>query len=480
MLYTKNDKFRLPNPKGIDKNISLEEYRTDWRRDYARLLHSPSFRRLQGKMQLFPCQENDFFRNRLTHSLEVAQIAKSITNKLNHTFKKQNKNYFIDSDLVEFAALAHDLGHPPFGHFGEEVLDKKMLEYGGFESNAQTLRILTKIEKKFLIKDSNVDIVTKNINKGKDIRLGLNLSMRTLASILKYDSEIPIKSLSRKKPQKGYYYTEREIVKTIKEKVTNDKQYSKDFKTIECQIMDFADDIAYSTYDLEDSLKAEFVKPIDLFCADESILKRVSKKVTLSLKMQVSLEDVRDRIYNLFSDILLASPPDENLKKQLDWKRSTYLAIEFANEQNNNHSKNSYYRTRFSSNLISKSINSISIDKINLKVPALTKVQFDIEKLIDVEILKNFIFELQILSPKVQIIAFRAKEIIETIFDVLSNKNGDSLLPYDFRELYKASVKKSDKMRIICDFIAGMTDRYAIEFYGRLTSENPQTIFKPF
>ena len=150
------------------------------------MIHSPSFRRLQGKSQLFPEQETDFFRNRLTHSLEVAQIAKSIAIKLNNDLENDGDSYRIEPDIVEFAALAHDLGHPPFGHFGEEVLDEKMIDCGGFEGNAQTLRLLTRLEKRWIIENT-----TFGIDKdGKDKRVGLDLTCRSIASILKYDCEI--------------------------------------------------------------------------------------------------------------------------------------------------------------------------------------------------------------------------------------------------------------------------------------------------
>lgn len=142
-LYGKNcTKRQIEKPKP-DNSKS----RSPYRRDYARLIHSPSFRRLQGKTQLYPGHESDFFRNRLTHSLEVAQIAKGIALRLNfeEPFLQANP---IDCDLVEFAALAHDLGHPPFGHNGERALDDCMKQWGGFEGNAQTLRILTVMEKK--------------------------------------------------------------------------------------------------------------------------------------------------------------------------------------------------------------------------------------------------------------------------------------------------------------------------------------------
>ena len=124
-LYTEADRQR--------EHVAPEKalYRNDFRRDYARLLHCPSFRRLQGKTQLFPGIESDFFRNRLTHSLEVAQVAKAIALRLNHEHD-YFQQYPIDLDLIETAALAHDLGHPPFGHTGEKALDDCMKEKGGF------------------------------------------------------------------------------------------------------------------------------------------------------------------------------------------------------------------------------------------------------------------------------------------------------------------------------------------------------------
>jgi len=140
-----------------------EPYRSNFRKDFARLVHSPCLRRLTGKTQLYPGHESDFFRNRLSHSLEVAQIAKSIAIKLNSTGVFPNGNSFdLNTDLIEFSALAHDIGHPPFGHQGEEALDQCMLDFGGFEGNAQTLRILSKLEKKFLV-DINQFAMTEKI-----------------------------------------------------------------------------------------------------------------------------------------------------------------------------------------------------------------------------------------------------------------------------------------------------------------------------
>ena len=182
-LYSAHDFDRETDDAG--KNVP---WRPPFVRDYGRVVHSPSFRRLQGKTQVFPGHESDFFRNRLTHSLEVAQIAEGIAARINYTepfFKEQP----IDARLCATASLMHDLGHPPFGHNGERALDDAMCRHGGFEGNAQTLRIVSRIEKK--IHDDNGN------------PYGLNLTFRTLAAVLKYDKIIPRSRRSATKLVKG-------------------------------------------------------------------------------------------------------------------------------------------------------------------------------------------------------------------------------------------------------------------------------------
>lgn len=253
-LYEKNDYDREREVPDKDN-----DYRGSFRRDLARLIHSPAFRRLQGKTQLFPSDENDFFRNRLTHSIEVAQIATGIALNLN---AQELKDDPLDVDLLHLAALAHDLGHPPFGHNGEKVLDNKMQKYGGFEGNAQTLRILARLEKKETIGFPTATVTAKSAEPigadESDQRLGLNLTYRSLASIMKYDRKMPETEEERKteadkkrvgfsrRPVKGYYNIESALVLKIKKAVA--PGYTGTFKTLECSIMDLADDIAYSTY----------------------------------------------------------------------------------------------------------------------------------------------------------------------------------------------------------------------------------------
>lgn len=258
---------------------SRQSYRSPFRRDYARLLHCPAFRRLQGKTQLFPGMESDFFRNRLTHSLEVAQIAKSITLRINRCFDYFKANP-IDTDLVETTSLAHDLGHPPFGHNGERALDDCMRDAGGFEGNAQTLRILARLEKKELHPEASDEESHR-----QDPRVGLNLTFRTLASVLKYDKCIPVRRNGETGVVKGYYASEQSLVEKIKKKVVDSgtAHLEHPFKTIECQVVDIADDIAYSTYDLEDALKGRFVSPMSMISAvnSQAIMDAIKQKTGL-------------------------------------------------------------------------------------------------------------------------------------------------------------------------------------------------------
>jgi dGTPase len=139
MMYSEGD-YERPVPTTDIENIN---WRPHFTRDYGRIVHSASFRRQQGKTQVFPGHESDFFRNRLTHSLEVAQIAEGIADRLNY-FYSENLPEPISGRLCAAAGLVHDIGHPPFGHNGERALDAKMKQYGGFEGNAQTLRILSR------------------------------------------------------------------------------------------------------------------------------------------------------------------------------------------------------------------------------------------------------------------------------------------------------------------------------------------------
>ena len=195
--------------------LGRDDGRDEFERDYARILYSSSFRRLQGKMQLLGIDSSHFHRNRLTHSLEVAQIARNIAKKLE----------LVNPVVTEAASLAHDIGNPPYGHKGETVLNELMDAYDGFEGNAQTFRVLRKLEKKHWSFE------------------GLNLTMRTLFAVVKYNQK-------RTSLVKKYLYDDDyDFLDTALRSCGICIQ-----KSIDAQIMDVADEIAYAAHDLEDAL----------------------------------------------------------------------------------------------------------------------------------------------------------------------------------------------------------------------------------
>jgi dGTPase len=225
------------------------EYRSAFQIDRDRIIHSSAFRRLQSKTQVFLSGEYDFYRTRLTHSIEVAQIGRSICGWLRQQSDMLDDECFIDPDLVESACLSHDLGHPPFGHAGERTLHRLMEPYGGFEGNAQTLRILTQTL----------------FSEG---RAGMNPTRALLDGVLKYKTLfMPSARIGK---TNHYLYDDQETWldfalggQAFPVELTPGKERN-GFKSIECQIMDWADDTAYSLNDLADGIRAGFINVTSL------------------------------------------------------------------------------------------------------------------------------------------------------------------------------------------------------------------------
>ena len=223
--------------KGRLNKEANSKYRSPFQRDRDRIIHSASFRRLKHKTQVFVNTEGDHFRTRITHSIEVAQIARSISKYLK-----------LNEDLSETLSLAHDLGHTPFGHAGEDALNECMQNYGGFDHNLQTLRIVMFLENKYF-KFS-----------------GLNLTLETLEGLLKHNG--PVDDLSM-------------INKLIGLKVFKNKINFKTYPSLEAQISAISDDIAYNNHDIQDGIKANLFKLEELVELDffKDIYQKYKKKI---------------------------------------------------------------------------------------------------------------------------------------------------------------------------------------------------------
>jgi dGTPase len=235
-FYNAFDRDYLRNEANPERK---QDYRSVFHQDRDRLMFTPSFRRLQAKTQVFQAGEYDFYRTRLTHSLEVSRIAESIAIWL----RVANPEVHVDLHLLECICLSHDVGHPPFGHAGERVLNEIMADYGGFEGNAQTLRILT-----------------RTIYSGSGKRTGMSPSRSLLDGVLKY------KRLYRDRegePNHFIYNDQVDVLEfcfgpgSLAEKLGTKEVNG--FQSLECQIMDLADDIAYSCFDILDGVKARFL-----------------------------------------------------------------------------------------------------------------------------------------------------------------------------------------------------------------------------
>jgi dGTPase len=432
----------------------------------------------------------------------VAQIAKSIAMLLNES---QPARLRIDEDICECAGLAHDLGHPPFGHTGEAALDHAMASYGGFEGNAQTLRLLARIEKKKVKPLNNDDESDYMVDEnGIDSRKGLNLTYRTLASILKYDKRIPTSISERRytnsnnetqfigdleyrgsglikdkhgndvgklKLDKGYYSSEANLVERVKDAVYGTAP-GNESKTIECQIMDLADDIAYSTYDLEDAFKAQFIQPTDLVFAPDPLLEDIAHK----MGDRINKTEVRTILARTFVEVFHLS--GEELESNAVFEKSAVELVEYAQyvyDQSKDIVDNGYRRIEVTSQLVDRFIRDVKLIW-NPDEPVFSAVEINDVTRNQIEVLKHFTYIKLIQSSMMRVAEYRGYEIVSTLFCTLIGR--PELLPEDQRAIYER-VGDDSKPRVVCDFVAGMTDRYAIEFFGRLHSDKPESIFKP-
>ncbi len=352
------------------------DYRSEYQRDRDRIVHCTGFRRLEYKTQVFVNHEGDLFRTRLTHSIEVAQIGRAVARALH-----------LNEDLTEAIALAHDIGHTPFGHAGQEALNQCMKEYEGFEHNFQSLRVLDILEKKYAEFD------------------GLNLTYETREGILKHCSQKNAKKIGR-----------------LGERFFNHQQPG-----LEAQLTNLADEVAYNNHDVDDGLRAGFISVQQLM---EVRLYREQYEVVAALYPKLSErrqihEVIRRMINRLVSDIIKTS--------QKNLAASNVSSIEQVREQ--------------TTPLICF---SAEMKELNLELK---------------QFLRNNLYS----HYRVYRMTNKAKNIVSSLFDVFLNDIG--LLPQEhFLKAKKMQGGNGDmgRARAVADYIAGMTDRYAIAEHNRL------------
>ena len=368
------------NSKGRLHNENESENRNPYQRDRDRVIHSDSFRLLKHKTQVFLAHTGDYYRTRLTHSLEVSQISRSISRRLG-----------LDEDLAEVLALSHDLGHPPFAHSGEEVLNKCMNDYDGFDHNAQTLRILTSLEERYPLFN------------------GLNLTWETLEGVVKHNG-----------PLLDPHIVIREYNKL------HDLELNT-YPGLEAQIASLSDDIAYNNHDIDDGFRAGFIslddlKNIELF---SEIIKEINSEFKSIDNYMIVKELIRRLIGLMVNDLI------KNTKKNIS-KVNPKNAEEI------------------------RSHNGLIASFSDFFISQDTQIR---------NFLRSPVYEHNSIEKE----RVKSMRIIEEIFSKLI-KNID-LLPIKLKEKCDSPYSKITA-RVICDYIASMTDRSVVENHARLYGQD--------
>ena len=360
--------------KGRIFNESESSIRSPYQRDRDRIIHSSSFRRLKHKTQVFVNTDGDHYRTRLTHSMEVSQIARTLSRSLG-----------LNEDLSEALSLSHDLGHTPFGHAGEEVLGQCMNKYGGFDHNIQTLRIVTSLENKYYKFQ------------------GLNLTIETLDGLIKHNGPVNDLTLHRK---------------ILKKELFNKKINFKNFPSLEAQVASISDDIAYNNHDLEDGLRAGLftIERLKEIPNVKNIINKHYKNIKNYRREIIINQIVRDLINLMVVDVMkntknnLKKVDPDNIK---DIYNHNKLIVDFSDKMKKTDKEIKYF---------------LKYNMYNHK-----------------KVLAN---------------TNKGKKIVEELFKYLL-KNSKKYISKDFYKVEK-------KERVVADFIAGMTDRFAINLHKKI------------
>ncbi|MEQ1612558.1 MAG: deoxyguanosinetriphosphate triphosphohydrolase [Hyphomicrobiaceae bacterium] len=361
--------------------------RTEFQRDRDRVIHATAFRRLTHKTQVFLYHEGDHYRTRLTHSLEVAQIARTVARQL-----------CLDEDLAEAMALAHDLGHPPFGHAGERALDNANAAHGGFDHNAQSLRVVTQLERKYPAFD------------------GLNLTWESLEGLIKHNGPLTKERNAA-------------VLRVIAPLAVWQDFAVSQWPSAEAQVAALADDIAYATHDIDDGLRAGVITIDDLAIAPlaDGIVAATSELVRVADASRRHYDVSRRMITLLIGDLV------EQTRRNL------------------------------------RALAPSSPDDI--RQAGRPVVAFSADVGTRLEGLKRFLFARVYRHQRVMRVMDGAEAIVRDLFQKYSRDA--AALPEQWR-LAAGRLDDLTRPRLIADFVAGMTDRYAIAEHGRLFDATPE------
>ncbi|MGF1694859.1 deoxyguanosinetriphosphate triphosphohydrolase family protein [Vibrio lamellibrachiae] len=424
-----------------EHKIRRDDHRSPYQRDRARILHSAAFRRLQAKTQVHGDSVDDFHRTRLTHSLEAAQLGTGIVAQL----KKKQPEFreLLPSDsLIDSLCLAHDIGHPPYGHGGEIALNYMMRDHGGFEGNAQTFRIVTQLEP-----------YTEHF--------GMNLSRRALLGLIKYPAflsqtqakERP-KAISDQRrlktkewhPAKGIYDCDKHFFDWVIKPLSSDEQallcelrtpalsshqHNKTrFKSLDCSIMELADDIAYGVHDLEDAIALGMVNRNQWVEAAASLISECGEPW-----FEEHIASITEMLF----------------------------------------SGKHHQRKDAIGGMVNALLTSVTIQTVNAKFESklLAYNAYLDPKMADaLDILKRFVSQYVIQIPQVQVVEYKGQQIIMDLFEALS-ANAERLLPdVEKKKWQLAAGNQSLELRVIADYISAMTDGHAKRLHQQLFSSS--------
>lgn len=366
-------------------------FRSCYQRDRDRIIHASAFRRLKHKTQVFVEHEGDYFRTRLTHSIEVAQVARTLAGALD-----------LNAELTETLALAHDLGHPPFGHTGEEALERLMAPHGGFDHNAQALRIVTSLERHYASFD------------------GLNLTWETLEGLAKHNG--PIAPLRGDGPLKG------DLPWALAEYNARHDLELHTYASAEAQVAAISDDVAYNHHDLHDGLRAE------LFSTDE-------------LAELPLLDGCFAEVDRLYPGLNYYRRRHEALRRFFGILVEDVIAVA---------------RSRLAE------LDPGSPEEVRHAGRGM--IRFSDEVFEKLKVIRSFLFHRMYRAPSVIAMRRDVTRVIDELFPYLM-KNTESL-PKQWRKDVEAARGETELARIVCDYIAGMTDRFALQCHARLIGGN--------